>query len=108
MVKRLPFRITPEEQREIKEIARVFFRNGHPEADPEIKNNWLKYQIFFEAFIYLASAKDGDMLGMPFEGGIFDQPYKTMCILLEIQGAYRQYICEETEKAKRKAKLKRR
>lgn len=104
----MPFYLTPAEKSELKEVARTFFRNGHPESDPEIKNIWPKYQILLEAFVLMADAKHGNILNLLFSGGVLEQPYKTTNCILEIQGVYREYISEETQKALRKAKQKRR
>jgi hypothetical protein len=45
---------------------------------------------------------------MPFEGGVFEQPSKTMDAIMLIQSVYIEHLKEEQEKASKKIKAPRR
>lgn len=97
-----PFSLREDEAREIKEIARVFFKGGNPMADKELKECYPKWSIFFSIFLAARDARYGNLLHLPFEGGAANQPMKTMAVIQLIQSVYIDKLVDEQNKAFRK------
>ena len=100
----MPFFLTEEERRELREVARLFFIGGHPESDPEIKHFWFKWRVYFEVFSICVDSRYGNILHLPYSGGVMEQPHRELQILQYLQSLYREYLNEETKKIQSKIK----
>lgn len=79
-------------------MALIYFKGGNCYADPEIKESFLKWQNFFELFIQSVDARYGNLLHLPFSGGVFEQPCKTMKVFEELRHLYQEHLKEEFDK----------
>lgn len=100
----MPFYLTESDKRELRDISQVFFEGGHPDRDPEIKTIWSKWKIYFESFMLIIDARYGNLLHLPYSGGILEQPYREAYIYLELQGNFREHLQKEADRALKKAK----
>ena len=99
MDRKLTFQVTPSEEREIKECGRLFFKGGNPAALEETKEAWEKWNYFFTSFLFMRDARYGNILHLPFEGGVLNQPAKTMAVYGIIQTLFCEKLMEDMDKA---------
>jgi hypothetical protein len=90
-----PFRIKAEERKEIRQVALIYFDGGNPAAMEETAERWQKSKKFFEIFAVCKDARYGNLLHLPFSGGVYEQPAKTMNVIEEIQNAYIEKLAEK-------------
>ena len=76
------------------------FYGGNPSAFPETEKLVLKWNPFFNIFLQSVDKRTGSFLHLPFEGGLFNQPSKTMTILMIMQGLYCEKLSDEMKKIK--------
>jgi hypothetical protein len=51
-------------------------------------------------YLLVANPDNGALQAMPFEGGLLDQPHRTMQAFQVMQAQYWEYLGEETERIK--------
>jgi hypothetical protein len=108
MVQVNPFSVAPEEAGEIRQCARLLFKGANPAHQNETREAYQKWKYFFDVFVMSRDARYGNLLHLPFEGGVFEQPSKTMDAIMLIQSVYIEHLKEEQEKASKKIKAPRR
>lgn len=96
------FYISPSERQEIKECGKIYFDGGNPLCQEETKDAWKKWEFFFDSFLIMRDARYGNILHLPFSGGVIEQPSKTMSVYRAIDDIYVQKIADDMEKALRK------
>jgi hypothetical protein len=64
--------------------------------------------VFFDAFLICRDARYGNLLHLPFEGGVFEQPAKTMNVITYIQSLYIEKLEYENKKSMANIKSPRR
>jgi len=57
---------------------------------------WKRYIV--DIFLPIVNSENGDLLSLPFEGGIMHQPYMTMQIITCIQIEFRKYLSAQRKK----------
>ena len=65
----------------------------------ETAEYWNKWKKFFEVFIICRDARYGNLLHLPFEGGVYEQPCKTMDVMEQIQSCFIEKLNDETGSA---------
>jgi hypothetical protein len=94
-----PFRITSQERKEIRDCARIYFYGGNPAAQEETEEAWLKWKKVFEVFLICRDARYGNLLHLPFSGGVYEQPAKTMDAIEQIQACYYEKLKDDMDSA---------
>jgi hypothetical protein len=93
-----PFQGSPEEQKDLRNIFRVVSSGGNPYGYPETENTYKKYKTIFDIFEVCVDSRYGNLIHLPFNGGVVDQGAKTMGLLKYLQSLFRQKIMEEEKK----------
>lgn len=83
-----PFQVSSIEEREIKQVGKLLFWNADPTSQPETEGLYYKWKWFFTLFLVSVDRRTGSMLHLPFEGGLFEQPSKTLSVLTAIQSVF--------------------
>jgi hypothetical protein len=99
MVEKHPFSSTPQERRELRQCAKLLFWGSNPAYQDETKEIFKKWTIFFDVFLWCRDARYGNLLHLPFSGGAFEQPAKTMSILTYIQSIYLEKLDYENRRS---------
>lgn len=100
MVFRNPFQFTPENEREIRDIAQLLFAGIDPLSEEETAPLYDKWAVFFNVFMECINPKYGHFENFPFSGGAFNQPSMTMKALLIIQSCYISQLKKDYNKGK--------
>ena len=90
-----PFSITPCESNEIRQVGKLLFWGSDPTTQPETSSLYYKWKGFFDAFLVSVDRRTGSMLHLPFEGGLFEQPSKTMSVFTAIQSVFFEKLQED-------------
>ena len=83
-----PFQVKSIEEREIRQVGKLLFYNADPTSQPETESLYYKWKSFFSMFLVSVDRRTGSMLHLPFEGGLFEQPAKTLSVLTAIQSVF--------------------
>lgn len=87
---------------EVRQVALTLFNGGMP--DREIEGYTKKWALIFKLFYTAIERKTGSFLHLPFDGGVMEQPAKTMEILRFLQSLWIEKIADEMDKASRRGK----
>lgn len=87
---------------EVRQVALIIFNGGM--LDREVEGYAKKWAVFFKLFYTAIERKTGSFLHLPFEGGVMEQPAKTMEILRYLQSLWIEKIASEMDKASRGGK----
>lgn len=98
----MPFSATKGDERELRDICQIYFYGGNPECDSEIRTAWIKWRTIINAFLSCVDARYGNFIFLPFEGGIFEQPVKTMSVFELLRGLYREKIDKDLKSSVRR------
>ena len=98
MVGKYPFSASPDERREIKQVAKIIFSGGDALAFPETKEWMLKWNLYFNLFLQSVDRRTGSLLHLPSDGGLINQPSKTMTILMIMQEVYMQNLADSIKR----------
>ncbi|MCQ2052955.1 MAG: hypothetical protein MJZ03_03370 [archaeon] len=58
----------------------------------------LKWNPFFQMFLQSVDRRTGSLLHLPFDGGIMNQPSKTMTILMIMQEVFIQTLADSIKR----------
>lgn len=94
MVKLYPFSASLDERHEIRQVGQILFSGGDATAFPETADLLIKWNPFFQVFLQSVDRKSGTLLHLPFPGGVFEQPAKTMTVLMLMQEEYLRQITD--------------
>jgi hypothetical protein len=86
----------------------LLFWGANPLYQEETKDTFLRWKVFFDAFLISRDARYGNLLHLPFGGGVFEQPSKTMNVITFIQSLYIEKLEYENKKSMEKIKQPRR
>ncbi len=84
-----------EDAGEITRIANTIFGGGFP---PTKTIGYKKWNIFIELFLISVNRENGSFNSLPFQGGIFDQPVRTMKIFKLLGNLYRAELAKKRKK----------
>ncbi len=66
----------------------------------ETRESYTKWKTFFDYFLFSVDRRTGSFLHLPFSGGSFEQPVKTMAVLQIMQGVFFEKMEEDIGKIK--------
>jgi len=61
---------------------------------------WIPYIV--DIYLPIRNSENGDLISLPFEGSIMDQPYMTMAIIKLAQLNYKKFLEQKMKKLKSK------
>lgn len=70
----------------------MMFTGANPMNMPELAEWTIKWNPFITIFLESVDRRTGSLLHLPFEGGTFEQPSKTMTILRVLQEEFLKSI----------------
>jgi hypothetical protein len=77
----------------------LILAGNNPVLIPETKDCFIKkWKIFFDIFLICRDARYNNLIHLPFDGSVIEQPCKTMEVIQYIQNLYRK---DDMEKQKR-------
>jgi hypothetical protein len=90
-----PFQVTPCQASEIRQVAKLLLWGDDPTSQPETEGLYYKWKWFFDVFLVSVDRRTGSLLHLPFSGGLFEQPSKTMSVLTTIQSVFFEKLQED-------------
>lgn len=71
---------------------------------PELQEWYIKWHPFLNSFLQSVDRRTGSLLHLPFNGGLFEQPSKTMTIFTIMQEMYFVHLADELKQTKNRRK----
>jgi hypothetical protein len=93
-----PFQASSGERKDIRNLFKLISSGGNPYDHLETKDIYKNYKTIFDIFEISVDSRYGNLLHLPYQGGIVDQGSKTMDTLKYIQSLFRQKIIEEEKR----------
>jgi hypothetical protein len=90
-----PFSISPGEQRDLRNLFKIISTGGNPYSYPELKDVYNQYKTIFDIFDICIDTRYGNIINLPFSGGIVDQGSKTMEMIRYLQSLFRKKIIQD-------------
>jgi len=84
----------------IRSLCQEVFNGRHSTEIFKEYGKWLMW--ITDIFLPICESEHGDLLFLPFEGTILDQPYMSMNVVKYIQSQYRKFLNDQMTKLKYK------